>query len=72
MFRGKDLEEIVEFKRQGLSIRAINRVTGYDRKTIHGYLHAPTSHPVYGQRVEGRGKLEPFKPYIDERLRTGV
>lgn len=72
MLRGKDVEEVIELKRQGLSIRAISRVTGYDRKTIHGYLHAPSSHPAYGPRVGGQGKLEPFQPYIEERLRAGV
>ena len=34
MLRGKDVQEIEDLKRQGLSIRAISRLTGYDRKTI--------------------------------------
>ena len=32
------MQEIEELKRQGLSIRAISRLTGYDRKTISRYL----------------------------------
>ena len=29
LFRGKDVEEISELKREGLSIRAISQLTGY-------------------------------------------
>ena len=38
MFRGKDVEQVNELKREGLSIRAISRLTGYSRKTISKYL----------------------------------
>ena len=41
MFRGKDVQEIDELKREGLSIRAISRLTGYGRKTISKYLIRP-------------------------------
>jgi transposase len=72
VFRGKDVEEINELKRAGLTIRAISRLTGYDRKTISKYLLAPTSRPVYGPRPAAVSKLEPFKPYLRGRLQTGV
>ena len=71
MFRGRDVEEINELKREGLSIRAISRLTGYDRKTISRYLLAPTGRPVYGPRPAPESKLEPFKPYLKERLQAG-
>ena len=45
--RGKDVQEIEELKRQGLSIRAISRLTGYDRKTVRKYLIRPEGVPVY-------------------------
>ena len=48
LFRGKDVEEINELKREGLSIQAISRLTGFDRKTIRKYLLKPTGRPVYG------------------------
>lgn len=38
MFRGKDLEDGNELKREGLSIRAISRLTGYDRRMTTKYL----------------------------------
>jgi len=72
VFRGKDVEEVNELRREGLSIRAISRLTGYDRKTISRYLVEPTARPVYGPRPAPESKLEPFKPYLKERLQAGV
>ena len=72
MFRGKDVEEISELKREGLSIRAISRLTGYSRGTVSKYLLAPMGRPVYGPRPTAVGKLDPFKPYLNERLQAGV
>ena len=72
MLRGKDVEEINELKRQGLSIRAISQLTGYDRRTITRYLLKPAGKPAYGPRPAPVSKLEPFKPYLKERLQAGV
>ncbi len=72
MLRRRDVDEVVELKRQGLSIRAISRLTGYHRTTITRYLQAPTARPVYGPRVSALSKLEPFKVYLKERLQAGV
>ena len=66
------MQEIEELKRQGLSIHAISRLTGYCRKTIRKYLIQPENVPVYGPRPTAPGKLEEFKPYLEERLRAGV
>jgi transposase len=57
---------------EGLSIRAISRLTGYSRKTISKYLLAPTGRPVCGPRPAAASKLEPFQPYLKERLQAGV
>jgi transposase len=72
VLRGKDVEEIIELKREGLSIRAINWLTGYDRKTIRRYLLKPEGRPVYGPRPAAVSKLEAFKPYLKDRLQAGV
>ncbi len=72
MLRGKDVHEIEELKRQGLSIRAISRLTGCDRKTIRKYLIQPEAAPVYGPRPAQASRLDPFKPYLEERLNAGV
>lgn len=66
------MQEINELKRKGLSIQAISELTGYDRKTIRKYLVTPTGRPVYGPRPAVASKLEPFKPFLRERLQAGV
>jgi transposase len=65
------VEDIGQLKRQGLSIRAISRLTGMDRKTIRKYLIHPEV-PVYGPRPASAGKLDKFKPYLEERMKAGV
>jgi transposase len=72
VFRGKDVDEINQLKREGLSILAISNLTGYDRKTIRKYLLGPEARPVYGPRPAPESKLEPFKAYLGERLQVGV
>jgi transposase len=72
MFRGKDVQEIEELKRQGLSVRAISELTGYDRKTIRRYLDGGSATPVYGPRPTAASKLDPFKDYLKERMQAGV
>ena len=72
MLRGKDVQEIEGLKRQGLSIRAISELTGFDRKTIRKYLIRPVGTPTYPKRERQPGKLEAFKPYLEERLKAGV
>jgi len=66
------VQDIEELKRQGLSIRAISGLTGYDRKTIRKYLIQPESAPIYGPRPAAPSKLDAFKPYLDGRLKAGV
>ena len=56
MLRGRDVEEVVELKRQGLSIRAISRMTDYDRRTISRNLAEPSCRPVYKPRAPAPGK----------------
>ena len=51
------MEEIEELKRQGLSIRAISRLTGFDRKTITKHLESPGI-PTYAARPSQPGKLD--------------
>jgi len=72
VLRGKDVNDIAEWKRQGLSIQAISAMTGFDRKTIRKYLVSPETAPVYGPRTALPGKLAPFVPYLKERLQAGV
>ena len=66
------MSEITELKRQGLTIQAISALTGFDRKTIRKYLLKPDGVPAYRPRPKPPGKLDAFKPYLQERLQAGV
>jgi transposase len=72
LLRGKEVTDIEELKRQGLSIQAISKLTGFDRKTIRKYLLKPEGTPVYGPRPARPSKLDAFKAYIEERMKAGV
>jgi len=66
------VNEIEQLRREGLSIKAISGLTGYDRKTVRRYLAVPEAVPVYGPRAARAGKLDEFKPYLEQRLQAGV
>src|SRR5581483_10799218 len=71
VLRGKDVHDIEEMSRTGLSISAISELTHYDRKTICKYLQSAQAVPAY-DRTPQPSKLDPFKPYLEERLKVGV
>jgi transposase len=66
------VNQIEELRRQGLSVCGIAAVTGFDRKTVRKYLASPERQPRYKPRPKRPSQLDPFKPYIDERLIAGV
>ena len=72
MLRGKDVHDIEEMSRMGLSISAINELTHYDRKTIRKYLLRPDALPACGPRPRQPSRLDAFKPYLEDRLKAGV
>jgi transposase len=72
LLRGKDVQELKELQRQGMSIQAISKLTGWDRKTIRKYMQAAGVAPEYGPRSPQPSKLDAFKPYLEERRRAGV
>jgi len=55
-------------KAQGLSISAIARRTGLDRKTIRRYLESGTAAPCYGPRLPRACKLDAFREYLQTRV----
>ncbi|MEO0994936.1 MAG: IS21 family transposase [Pseudomonadota bacterium] len=65
------LGEIVlihDMKRQGLSISAIARQVGLDRKTVRRHLERGLEPPVYKSRDPVERKLAPFEPYLRDRV----
>jgi transposase len=67
-----EVNQMEELRRGGLSVTAISEVTGFDRKTVRKYLLHPELEPRYKPRPGGPSLLDPFKPYIEERLAAGV
>ncbi len=66
------MQELSELQRQGMSIQGISKLTGWGRKTVRKYLLDPHALPEYGPRPKRASKLDPFKPYLEERMRAGV
>ena len=65
------MQELQEYRRQGLSIKEISALTGYDRKTVRKYLREART-PRYGPREPRPSKLDPYKEYLEQRLSAGV
>ena len=59
---------IHDLKRQGLSISAIARKLGLDRKTVRTPPEGGLAAPVYGPRQPCPRLLEPFEPYLRARI----
>ena len=65
------MNEINDYKRQGLTVSQISEVTGYSRPTIRKYLDNQKT-PVYGPRQPRPTQLDPFKAFLKERTGAGV
>jgi transposase len=59
---------ILDLARQGLTVTAISRRTGDDRKTIRKYIARGLEPPAYQPRAAGPGLIRPFEAYLRERL----
>lgn len=61
---------IRELFHRGFSISEISRQTSFDRKTIRKYLQQKTV-PEPRKRPPRPSKLDPYKPYLQEKLNEG-
>jgi transposase len=59
---------ILDLHRQGLSVSAIALQLGIDRKTVRKYLARGLEAPVYGPRQLRPRRIDPFVPYLRERV----
>jgi transposase len=59
---------ILEWHRQGMSVSAIARQSGLDRKTVRKYIHRGLEAPAYGPRKPRQTILDPFTGYLRERV----
>jgi transposase len=63
-----ELVMILDLHRQGLSVSAIARRVGTDRKTVRKYIERGLEPPVYQARQPRPAKVAPFHPYLRERM----
>lgn len=68
MLNQESLVDIHVLHRQGHSIRAISRQMGIARNTVRSYLRDLARTPAYGPRSDRASKLDPFKPYLRDRI----
>jgi transposase len=59
---------IIDLHRQGVSVSAIARQTGLDRKTVRRYIDRGLEPPAYGPRKSRTTLLGPFAGYLRERV----
>jgi transposase len=59
---------ILDLARQGLSVSAIARRTGHDRKTIRKYIERGMEPPAYKPREPGPSLIGPFEAFLRERV----
>lgn len=67
MVRLGEIVVIQDLKRRGLSVSAIARQTGLDRKTVRKYLDLGFETPVYGPRAPSTRMAERFGDYLRGR-----
>ena len=63
-----ELVMILDLHRQGLSISAIARRVGIDRKTVRKYIERGLEPPSYGPRQPRPRRREPFEAYLRQRV----
>src|SRR5262245_55259365 len=59
---------ILDLHRQGLTVSAIARELGIDRKTVRKCIARGLQPPVYGPRKPRQRVIDPFVPYLRERV----
>lgn len=59
---------ILDLHRQGLSVSAIARRAGVDRKTVRKYVERGLEPPIYQPRPPRQTKVAPFERYLRDRI----
>ena len=68
MIRLGELVMILDLHRQGVSVSAIARQLGLDRKTVRTHIAKGLTAPAYKSRPPRPRLIDPFAPYLRERL----
>ncbi len=72
MLTGEESMDIRVLRRQGMSIREITRRTRRSRNTVRAYIRSTAVEPQYGPRPAAQSILDPFKPYLTERVNAAA
>ena len=59
---------ILDLARQGLTVSAIARRAGHDRKTVRKYIERGLEPPAYKPREPAPSPLSPFEAFLRERV----
>lgn len=70
MIKLRETMMILDLHRQGLSVSAIARQTGIDRKTVRKYIERGLEAPAYGPRKPRSTVIDPFAGYLRERVKA--
>jgi transposase len=62
--------EVVRLREQGLSLKAIARTIGIERRTVRRWLRAGHA-PTWRHADRGTSILDPYKGWLEERWRSG-
>jgi transposase len=62
--------EVARLREQGLSLKAIARTIGIERRTVRRWLRAGHA-PTWRHADRGTSILDPYKGWLDERWRSG-
>ena len=68
MIKLGELVMILDLHRQGVSVSAIARQLGIDRKTVRTHIAKGLAAPTYKPRPAREHLIDPFTPYLRERL----
>jgi transposase len=63
-------DQALQWRREGLSIRAVAQALGVERKTVRRWLQAGHA-PAWRHADRGRSILDPFRPYLEARWTEG-
>src|SRR5215470_7668602 len=61
-----------ELREAGQSLTAIGRILGLDRKTVQRFAHEPDVAALLVKATSRDNKLDPFKPYLNQRWNEGI
>ncbi len=68
MIKLGELVMILNLHRQGLSVSAIARQIGADRKTVRTHIAKGLEPPAYKKRLPKKGLVASFEPYFRDRM----